>query len=138
VQRLVQQMKGQAGDANTQEIPEVPAASTTEPRAEESTKRWSPERLVRTCVASLETSTSFGPMMAAEACERNFHQASRRVFVADGSAYNWSIQEGYFSEFEPIVDFLHMLYYVYSLARAVSADESLGWSQYLVWMRACW
>lgn len=138
VQRLVRQMKGQAGDANTQEIPEEPAVSTMEPHTEESTKRWSPERLVRTCVASLETSTSFGPMMAAEACERNFYRASRRAFVADGSAYNWSIQEGYFGEFEPIVDFLHVLCYVYSSAHAVSADESLGWSQYLVWMRACW
>lgn len=27
---------------------------------------------------------------------------------------------------------------LYSSARAASGDESSGWSQYLVWMRACW
>jgi hypothetical protein len=36
------------------------------------------------------------------------------------------------------VDFLHAVCYVFSSAAAVSADETSGWSQYLVWMRACW
>jgi len=77
-------------------------------------------------------------MMAAEAQERRFYDAPRRAFVADGSAYNWSIHRGYFGAFEPITDFLHAVCYVYSSAHAVNADESSGWSQYLVWMRACW
>jgi hypothetical protein len=84
------------------------------------------------------TSASFGPMMAAEAQERRFYEARRRAFVADGSAYNWSIHSGYFGEFEPITDFLHAVCYVYSAAHAVSADEACGWSQYLSWLRACW
>jgi len=138
VQRLVQQMKGQAGEAKPQEIPEESADQATELGEAESPKRWSPKRLVRTCVASMETSASFGPMMAAEAQERHFYEAPRRAFVADGAAYNWTIQQGYFRDFEPIVDFLHVLCYVYSSARAVSANEASGWSQYLVWMRACW
>jgi hypothetical protein len=62
--------------------------------------RWG---LVRTCVASLETSASFGPMLAAEAQERRFYEASRRAFVGDGAAYNWAIWQGYFRDFEPIV-----------------------------------
>lgn len=62
----------------------------------------------------------------------------RLAFVADGSAYNWSIHQGYFRDFEPIVDILHVLCYVYSSAQAVSADESARWSQYLRWMEACW
>jgi hypothetical protein len=138
VQRLVTQMKGQASESNLQEISEESADPVVELSGMESPKRWSPERLVRTCVASLETSSSFGPMMAAEAQERHFYEAPRRAFVADGAAYNWAIQEGYFQEFEPIVDFLHVLCYVYLSARAVSADESSGWEQYLVWLRACW
>lgn len=138
VQRLVTQMKGQAGEAHAQEIPEESSDQHARPTEVESPERWSPKRLVRTCVASLETSSSFGPLMAAEAQERHFYEASRRAFVADGAAYNWSIHEGYFRDFEPIVDFLHVLCYVYSSARAVSGDESSGWSRYLVWMRACW
>ena len=86
----------------------------------------------------METSVSFGPLMAAEAQERHFYEARRRAFVADGSAYNWSIHRGYFADFEPITDFLHAVCYVYASACAVSVDEPSGWSQYLVWMRACW
>jgi hypothetical protein len=138
VKRLVTQMKGQAGDANTQEISDEPTDPGTKRAEAEATERWSPVRLVRTCVASLEASSSFGPMMAAEAHQRHFYEAPRRAFVADGMAYNWSIHEGYFRDFEPIVDFLHVLCYVYASARAVSVDESSAWSQYRVWLRMCW
>jgi hypothetical protein len=138
VQRLVQQMKGSVGEAAAQETPDEPTPPVPPVGESEGTERWSPKRLVRTCVASLETSASFGPMMAAEAQQRHFYEAPRRAFVADGSAYNWSIQRGYFGAFEPIVDFLHAVCYVFSSAAAVSADEASGWSQYLVWMRACW
>jgi hypothetical protein len=138
IQRLVQQMKGQAGEANLPEIVDEPAHPAGDEIEVEAPPRWSPERLVRTCVASLEASSSFGPMMAAEAQARHFYEALRRAFVADGAAYNWAIWLGYFPGFEPIVDFLHVICYVYTAARAVSADESSGWSKYLVWMRACW
>jgi hypothetical protein len=138
VKRVVTQMKGQAGEANPQEIPDEPVDPEVKRVEAEATGRWSPERLVRTCVASLEASSSFGPMMAAEAYQRRFYEAPHRAFVADGMAYNWSIHEGYFRDYEPIVDFLHVLCYVYASARAVSADESSAWSQYLVWLRACW
>ena len=138
VRRLVQQMKGQAGEAEAQDVPDEPAAPATEPVGAGAAGRWSPERLVRTCVASLEASGSFGPMVAAEARERHFDAAPRRAFVADGAAYNWSIHAGYFRDFEPVVDFLHVLCYVFASARAVSPDEASGWSRYLGWMRACW
>ncbi|VTR93667.1 Uncharacterized protein OS=Rhodopirellula sp. SWK7 GN=RRSWK_03312 PE=4 SV=1 [Gemmata massiliana] len=91
-----------------------------------------------TCVASLQASASFGPMMAAEAQERNFYAAPRRAFVADGSAYNWSVHRGYFGTFEPITDFLHAVCYVFSSVAAVSPDEATGWPRYLAWIRACW
>ena len=138
VRRLVTQMKGQAGEAGAQETPDE--STSPVPPSDDALKRprWSPKRLVGTCVASMETSASFGPMMAAEAQERHFYAAKRRAFVADGSAYNWSIHRGYFADFEPIVDFLHAVCYVFSSAVAVSADESSGWSLYLEWMRACW
>jgi hypothetical protein len=138
VQRLVQQMKGRAGEAILPEIVGDSLDPAAAPPPVDATERWSPERLVRTCVASLEASASFGPMMAAEAQERHFYDAPRRAFVADGATYNWAIWQGYFPTFVPIVDFLHVLCYVYASARAVSADESAGWSQYLAWMRACW
>ena len=142
VQRLVQQMKGQAGEVLGEKIEEKSEEKREDREARleeiEATKRWSPQKLVRTCIASLASSDAFGPMMAAEAQERHFYEATRRAFVGDGCAYNWAIHRGYFPHFEPIVDFLHVLCYVYSSARAVSADETSGWSQYRQWMRSCW
>lgn len=138
VQRLVARMKGQAGEADPRETPGASGDPTGERAEGPSEERWSPERLVRTCVASLGSSASFGPLMAAEAQERHFPGAKRRAFVADGAAYNWSIHDGYFRDYEPVVDLLHVLCYLYASARAVGADESSGWSVYVVWMRACW
>jgi hypothetical protein len=138
VQRLVDQMKGLSGETEPPEILGEGADPTGGTVGNKPAGRWSPARLVRTCVASLESSSSFGPLVAAEAQERRFYQARRRAFVADGAAYNWSIHAGYFSDFEPVVDLLHVLCYLYSSATAVSADESSGWSQYVVWMRSCW
>jgi hypothetical protein len=80
----------------------------------------------------------FGPMVAAEAQERDFYQAKRRAFLGDGLGYNWSIQKAYFSDFEAIVDLLHVLCYVYLAAWATSGEPAQRWSLYLAWLRACW
>jgi hypothetical protein len=133
IQRLVQQMAGRsgAGDAASDDGPSVAAAAP--PEAEP----WSPRKRVRTCVASVTSSRSFGPMVAAEAQSRNFYAATRRAFVADGQAYNWTIHRGYFPDFEPIVDLLHVVCYLFAAAHAVAAAGG-GWPLYLAWLRACW
>ena len=99
-----------------------------------------PRKLVRTCVASMAASHSFGPMVAAEAQERGFYQAQRRAFLGDGAPYNWAIQQDYFSDFEPIADFLHVLCYVYLGAYAVQSEqnEEAQWGKYVQWLKACW
>jgi len=138
VERLVRQMKGHAGaqadeEAGSEDAPTV-VATPAEPQRRTDA---APDR-VRTCVASLADSRSFGPMVAAEAQERDFYRASRRAFVADGAAYNWSIQQGYFADFEPITDLLHVLCYLYLAAQATGADDAGRWSLYVRWLGACW
>jgi hypothetical protein len=100
--------------------------------------RAQPQRLLRTCVASMYSSDAFGPLLAAEAQTRAFFDAPRQAFVGDGQHYNWSLQRAYFPHFEPIADFLHVLCYLYPAAWAVQPDEGLRWQQYLSWMTACW
>ena len=137
IARLVQQMAGQACE------PTAGVAGTPPGEREEATppspeaEPWSPRRRVRTCVASMAQSHLFGPMMAAEAQSRNFYAASRRAFVADGQAYNWSIHRGYFKDFVPIVDFLHVICYLFKAAHAVET-EAERWPLYLRWLRLCW
>jgi hypothetical protein len=134
VQRLVRQMKGLPSEHPSE--PQESSVPCSAPKA--APVREAPQRLVRTCVASMYNSRRFGPLVAAEAQERAFYQAPRRAFVGDGQAYNWSIHEGYFADFEPIVDLLHVLCYVYLAAWAVGGNDEQRWSRYLAWMRACW
>jgi hypothetical protein len=154
VERLVRQMAGQAGDAlsspaaGTAETTAEPAAAAAEPAAaaaeptaaaaEPSAEPWAPRKQLRTCVASMADSRAFGRLVAAEAQERDFYRAPRRAFVADGAAYNWAMQRTHFADFEPIVDFLHVLCYVYAAAWAVRASAAERWNQYVAWLTACW
>ena len=140
IQRLVTQMKGQAGEAESQEAADETASSpgdTGVPSTTPESEPWSPQRVVRTCVASLTDSRSFGPLVAAEAQSRNFYAAGRRAFVADGAAYNWTIHRGYFPDFEPIVDLLHVVCYLFGAAQAVGAEGD-PWPLYVRWLRAVW
>jgi hypothetical protein len=144
VQRLVQQMAGQAGgDERAATEPPAPAGDGGEEAGPPAgagidDEPWAPKRRLRTCVASMADSRSFGPMVAGEAQARDFYAAGRRAFVADGLAYNWSIQEGYFPDFEPIVDLLHVLCYLYKAAYGLGADGAARWSLYEGWLRQCW
>jgi len=139
VQRLVQQMKGLAAENSDdlQETEEEPTPAQGAPEKPED-HRSGPQRLVRTCVASMAESHKFGPMVAAEAQERDFYQAKRKAYVSDGAAYNWSIHRGYFADFEPITDFLHALCYVFGAAWGVGSNDQERWSIYEKWLRACW
>jgi hypothetical protein len=143
IQRLVQQMARQASDPSAADAspaepaaePAAPALPTALPDAP--VEPWAPKRLVRTCVASMAQSRSFGPLVAAEAHSRDFYAAQRRAFVADGQAYNWSIQQGYFRDFVPIVDLLHVICYLFKAAQVVAVAAE-GWPLYLRWLRSCW
>jgi hypothetical protein len=99
---------------------------------------WQPKTLFRTCLSSLAPSDDFGPMMAAEADARGFYRAQKQAFLADGQAYNWTIQQRWFSDFTPIVDFVHVIEYVYEAAKAIHADPDQWWPQYVAWATALW
>src|SRR5690606_26783843 len=40
--------------------------------------------------------------------------------------------------FTPILDFIHVLSYLFTAARAVHGQDEDAWSQYLAWMQGCW
>ncbi len=99
---------------------------------------WQPERRVRTCVVTTRDSEEFGRLVGAEAKARNFETASRRAFVGDGQAYNWSIQKRWFAGYVAVVDFIHVLGYVWQAARASGGTDPEQWDRYARWMRSCW
>ena len=99
---------------------------------------WPPEPLVRTCQATTQDSEAFGPMVAAEAQRRNFFAAASRAFLGDGGLWIWTIHRTFFPTFEPIVDFVHVLTYVYLSAKALGGGTEAIWQRYLRWAEACW
>jgi hypothetical protein len=98
---------------------------------------WRPKRLVRTCVSSVCSSDEFGPMVATEAKRRRFFEARRRAFLGDGLPWNWTLQQRYFPDFEPIVDFVHPMTYIYESSRVVASGDQ-GWELCVRWLEWCW
>jgi hypothetical protein len=139
VQRLVRQIHGSPGDMfqeeEGQEDTEETAARSA---AEEAHARTSPVKRLRTCVASLRDVHAFGPMVAAEAHERGFHQALRQAFLGDGQASNWTIHKTHFKGYTGIADFMHAVCYLYVTAWGVGGVAQEQWSRYLEWLRSCW
>jgi hypothetical protein len=139
VERMVRQMAGQAGDAlPTTADADAAETATPEPRSDPAAEPWAPQKRLRTCVASMAASEVFGRMVAVEAQQRDFYRAARRAFLGDGAGYNWTLQRTHFADFVPIVDFLHVLCYVYAAAWSVRQDAAGRWEQYVAWLRGCW
>jgi hypothetical protein len=137
VARVVQQLQGQAA-APADEPPAAASAAAPPPAVDTADRPGQPERLVRTCVASLNNSRAFGPLVAAEAQTRAFYEAPRQAFLGDGQHYNWQIQRAYFPHFVAITDFVHVLCYLYRAAWSVDSDDGTRWRQFEAWMTACW
>jgi hypothetical protein len=140
VVELVQGVTGQGALADVVEPADDEAKPLTvfTPAEDEAPRDGQPKPLVRTCVASLESSDVFGPMVAAEAQRRNFFAAQARAFMGDGGAWIWTLHRTYFPTFEPIVDFVHVLTHVYLAARAIGGSAVTIWERYLSWATACW
>jgi hypothetical protein len=114
-------------------LAEAPEAVVLVPAAD-----WHPQRLVRTVLSSMAESKDFGKQMAREAKRRRFSEARAKAFLGDGLPWNWSIWKQHFSDFTPILDFIHVLSYLFLAAKAVHEVAEDAWSQYLVWMRGAW
>jgi len=130
VGKLVREMAGVAADETAcEEGVDIPSQATA---------YESPQRLMRTCLASIDDSRTFGKLMAAEAHRKGFSRAKRKAFVADGMKCNWTIWKQHFRDFVPIVDFIHVVSYLYQAAVAIGDGEDFGWGLCREWIRACW
>lgn len=96
--------------------------------------------LLRSAVASMQSAQEFGYMLASEAYRRGLDRASRKAFLGDGQAYNWTIHEEHFQEwgFIPVLDFLHLLTYLYPAAYAAGGAPPAQWARYRQWLTWAW
>lgn len=130
--------QGAVADVIDPTAEEVVPLTVFEPVEDQSDRWWPPEPLVRTCQATTRNSEAFGPLVATEAQRRNFYAANLRAFLGDGGLWIWLIHRVFFPTFEPIVDFVHVLTYIYLAAKALSGGADAVWERYLRWATACW
>jgi len=95
---------------------------------------------VRTVVATMENSDTFGWQVAAEVHRRGLDQVKRKACVCDGQAYNWSVYEMHLRplNFVPILDFVHLVAYLYDAAQACGGSPAQAWQRYERWLRWAW
>jgi len=97
-----------------------------------------PKVLVRTVLSSMAGSATFGQQMKDEANRRRFDEASRRAFVGDGLPWNWAIHQEHFSDYVPVLDFIHVTSYLYAASMTIDDTENGAWTLYLHLATACW
>jgi hypothetical protein len=112
----------------------VEPSPATEPAVAAAEPDWKPVPVVRSGLATLSDSETFGWMAAAAAEQRGFFTAKAHAFVSDGLPYNWSIQRRHFADFEPILDFVHASEHVHDAAKATGQGVELGRR----WAELCW
>ena len=133
--KLTREIKGATGVTEEEVATLTPAPATAAP--EQATRYTAPILEQRSVVATRANVNQFGDMLAQAAWERGFYGAERRAFVADGSSANWGVWERHFSNFVPIVDFIHALTYVFHGAMA-GRSFTLGWAAYTAWIAQVW
>jgi len=119
-----------------------PPSSKRKKRRKAAKRRRSRNRTrVRTVVATMANSETFGWQVAAEVHRRGLDLAKRKGCVCDGQAYNWSIYEMHLLPlgFVAVLDFVHLLAYLYDAAHAYGgSDAARGWKTYEQWLRWAW
>lgn len=139
VPKLVREVQSRAGTAAGKPA-SAPAVAAKKARSKNRLRKRNTRRLVRTVVASMCGAEEFGYILAAEAYSRSFDLAQRKAYVADGLPFNWKIWDDHFRAqgFVPILDFLHLLTYIYGAAQAAGGGPRRQWERYEKWLGWAW
>lgn len=106
---------------------------------EESLALERPQRLVRTAVATTESTEGFGWMVAAEATKRGFDPAPKKAIVGDGGNWIGPLAELHFPGWVQVLDFLHLLVHLYAAATAAyRGNAKEAWVRYEQWLQWAW
>jgi hypothetical protein len=137
--KLAREIKGHAGGAKDEST--EPSQSQTESANDAAqhadTATTTPKPRLRTMVATREPAQRFGEILAWAAWARGFAAAARKAFVADGASTNWTIQKQWFSDYVPILDFIHALTYLFAAAMTGRGFRA-GWEAYTAWIQNVW
>ena len=146
VRAIASEVKGQAKKTSRKKPPaSQPDESKSPPESKDEARQVSEYKagkrikvLVQTCVAATGTSDEFGAVVGAEATRRRFYQAAHKAFLGDGLPSNWSIFKKHFSDWTAILDFIHLLAYLFGAANAAIKSDQDAWVLYVELVTAAW
>lgn len=138
-EKLAREVGHYSGGSETPAAPDpAAAADAAATLAGASLDRYEPPIvLARTYVATAKPVRWFEKLLIDAAWQRGFFKAKRRAFVGDGAPMNWTLWTREFRTFEPILDFIHALSYVFAAAMAGRNDRE-GWMVYCRWINWVW
>jgi hypothetical protein len=138
VPKLVREVQSLHG-APTTRAPASPAKAPAQKKKRKKIKR--PSRyLLRTVIATMSGVAEFGYHVAVEVYKRGLDRAAQKACVCDGQASNWTVWKEHLKElgFIPILDFLHLLTYLYAAAQAAGGTDAERWNRYVHWLTWAW
>src|SRR5262249_29166032 len=127
----------QAEDEQAQP-PEAASEPDGQEQGLEQQKYKGPKLEKREVVASRRSWPLFGVLLASTAWLAGLAGAKRKAFVADGAKAIWGVWKARFSDYVPILDFIHAMSYVYEAARAVGEADGTAWQLYARWISWTW
>ncbi|MBU0616703.1 MAG: hypothetical protein KKI02_03200 [Planctomycetes bacterium] len=134
VMRLCQEIRQVRSDPSTR-----PTAARTRAKPAVEAVIEKPQRLVRTAVATMQRTESFGWMVATEAMARGFYEAESRAIIGDGGNWIEPLGQMHFPGWVQILDFLHLLVHLYAAATAAYRGQGkLAWRLYERMLRSAW
>lgn len=137
--KLVEELKGAAGPAKKRSKAQTQRQEETSASEDRKIKMPRPKLKVRTVVATLKGAEEFGRLSGAEAATRRFFEALKKAVVGDGSLWIWNLAMLQFVGFTLILDFVHLLSYLYAAAHAAhGSDAKKGWKLYERLLRLAW
>ena len=139
VPKLVREIQSMHGEAKTREQYQAAVPSKQKKKKKKKIKRPS-IFLLRTVIGTMAGVEDFGYQTALEVYRRGLDLALLKACVCDGQKSNWTVWENHLKElgFIPILDFLHLLTYLYAAAQAVGGTREECWARYVEWMTWAW
>ena len=138
VAKLTEMAKTKENVGENDALPDEKAPEPVTKKGKREHPRHKPQRVHRTLISSMKNSKVFGEQMAREAKRRRFGEAARKAFVGDGLTCNWSIHEEHFSDYIPILDFVHAVSYLYRASITCLGKCDAAWDLYTQWMTLTW
>jgi hypothetical protein len=136
VPKLVQEIQSIRAPAKTREqLKPAPHRRRRKP----SVRRPS-RHVLRTVIATMAAVEEFGYQVVVEVFKRGLDLAQRKACVCDGQKSNWTVWQEHLKDlgFIPILDFLHLLTYLYAAACAVGGTAADCWARYRQWLKWAW